>query len=137
MQSGLARSLARATRPAGLTRTTAPLAGAVRAQATAAAGLDQAHELPPYMIGDRQPGWPQGQIRPPFSKQQAKQTLPPDNKAIIRELETFHLPQQVTGSAEDIALGKKLVESWRTNGILQIQFPGQILIFIGFCHQKS
>ncbi|KAF2773782.1 Clavaminate synthase-like protein [Teratosphaeria nubilosa] len=58
----------------------------------------------------------------------AARTLPPDHKAEIRELDTFALPEVVTGSASDTYLGRQLVASWRKNGILQVQFPPRLQV---------
>ncbi|KAF7191482.1 2-oxoglutarate-dependent ethylene/succinate-forming enzyme [Pseudocercospora fuligena] len=61
--------------------------------------------------------------RPAFSVSKAASTLPPNHPARIRELQTFALPDEVTGSDSDRALGRELVAAWRKDGILQIQFP--------------
>ncbi|KAK2014486.1 2OG-Fe(II) oxygenase [Colletotrichum eremochloae] len=47
-------------------------------------------------------------------------TMPPGHKATVAQLETFTLPDRVTGSKGDIAMGKALVEAWRRDGILQV-----------------
>jgi hypothetical protein len=58
-----------------------------------------------------------------LDKAKAAATRPPDHPAEIGELSTFLLPDKVTGSQEDIALGNGLVDAWRRDGILQIAFP--------------
>ncbi|KKY23838.1 putative 2-oxoglutarate-dependent ethylene succinate-forming enzyme [Phaeomoniella chlamydospora] len=56
-------------------------------------------------------------------------TMPPNFKARVRQLETFTLPSQVTGTPGDRALGKALIDAWRRDGILQIQMqPEQIKV---------
>lgn len=47
-------------------------------------------------------------------------TMPPGYTARVGQLETFVLPEKVTGSAGDRAMGKALVDAWRRDGILQI-----------------
>ncbi|KAF4890371.1 2-oxoglutarate-dependent ethylene/succinate-forming enzyme [Colletotrichum fructicola] len=47
-------------------------------------------------------------------------TMPPGHKATVAQLETFTLPERVTGSKGDIAMGKALVDAWRRDGILQV-----------------
>ncbi|KAM7182662.1 hypothetical protein V8F33_014127 [Rhypophila sp. PSN 637] len=46
-------------------------------------------------------------------------TMPPGFKAHVAELGTFVLPDRVTGSVGDRALGKALVDAWRRDGIIQ------------------
>lgn len=43
-------------------------------------------------------------------------TMPPGFKAKVGCLETFQLPEQVTGSAGDMAMGKALVDAWKRDG---------------------
>lgn len=38
----------------------------------------------------------------------------------MTELRTFRLPETVTGSGSDVALGRQLIEAWQADGILQI-----------------
>ncbi|KAK2025069.1 2OG-Fe(II) oxygenase [Colletotrichum zoysiae] len=47
-------------------------------------------------------------------------TMPPGHEATVAQLETFTLPDRVTGSRGDIAMGKALVKAWRRDGILQV-----------------
>ncbi|KAK4187120.1 hypothetical protein QBC35DRAFT_385598 [Podospora australis] len=47
-------------------------------------------------------------------------TMPPGFKAQVGRLDTFELPDKVTGSKGDMALGKALVGAWRRDGIIQI-----------------
>ncbi|KAK1981531.1 2OG-Fe(II) oxygenase [Colletotrichum cereale] len=47
-------------------------------------------------------------------------TMPPGYKATVAHLETFTLPDCVTGSKGDLAMGKALVDTWRRDGILQV-----------------
>lgn len=47
-------------------------------------------------------------------------TMPPDAKATPVRLKTFQLPEKVTGSIADVAMGKEMVETWRRDGIFQI-----------------
>lgn len=42
--------------------------------------------------------------------------MPPGFKAKVGCLETFQLPEQVTGSAGDLAMGKALVDAWKRDG---------------------
>lgn len=50
----------------------------------------------------------------------AAATMPPGYKAKVGNLETFTIPESVTGSAQDKAMGKALIEAFRRDGILQI-----------------
>ena len=50
-------------------------------------------------------------------------TLPPYHPSHIAYLETFQLPERITGSASDRLLGRRLVEAWREDGILQVAIP--------------
>lgn len=47
-------------------------------------------------------------------------TMPPGYKAKVGCLETFQLPDSVTGSASDKAMGQALVKAWKRDGIFQI-----------------
>lgn len=46
--------------------------------------------------------------------------VPPGYKAYMGSLQTFVLPDTVTGSEQDQKLGKAIVEAWQKDGILQI-----------------
>jgi isopenicillin N synthase-like dioxygenase len=46
--------------------------------------------------------------------------MPPNSKAQVGHLQTFSLPDRVTGSAGDRALGKAMIDAWRRDGILQV-----------------
>jgi isopenicillin N synthase-like dioxygenase len=46
--------------------------------------------------------------------------MPAGYTARVGTLDTFQLPHYISGSHDDIILGKALVSSWRRNGILQI-----------------
>lgn len=43
-------------------------------------------------------------------------TMPPGYKAKVGCLETFQLPERVTGSAGDRTMGKALIEAWKRDG---------------------
>lgn len=47
-------------------------------------------------------------------------TMPPGHKAKVGCLETFDLPDRVTGSPSDKAMGQALVKAWKRDGIFQI-----------------
>ena len=47
-------------------------------------------------------------------------TMPPGYKAQVAHLETLVLPEKITGSASDRALGKAIIDTWRREGIIQI-----------------
>ncbi|KAF9873463.1 ethylene-forming enzyme [Colletotrichum karsti] len=47
-------------------------------------------------------------------------TMPPGYKATVAQLETFTLPDRITGSKGDVAMGKGLVDAFRRDGILQV-----------------
>ncbi|KAJ4405661.1 hypothetical protein N0V82_010283 [Gnomoniopsis sp. IMI 355080] len=47
-------------------------------------------------------------------------TMPPGHKAKVGSLETFQLPDRVTGSKSDKAMGQALVKAWKRDGIFQI-----------------
>lgn len=63
-----------------------------------------------------------------FDRAKAAQTFPPNQKGQIVELDTFVLPDAVTGCASDVALGKQLIKAWRKEGILQIEFPAELKV---------
>ncbi|USP78727.1 2-oxoglutarate-dependent ethylene succinate-forming enzyme [Curvularia clavata] len=46
--------------------------------------------------------------------------MPPGHKATVGQLQTFELPETLSGSAADKALGKSMIDAWRRDGILQI-----------------
>ena len=48
-------------------------------------------------------------------------TMPPGAKATPVQLKTFQLPEKVTGSLADVAMGKEMIETWRRDGIFQIE----------------
>jgi isopenicillin N synthase-like dioxygenase len=48
-------------------------------------------------------------------------TMPPNSKAKVGNLQTFSLPDRVTGSTGDRALGKAIVDACRRDGILQVE----------------
>jgi isopenicillin N synthase-like dioxygenase len=47
-------------------------------------------------------------------------TMPPGHKAVVGNLQTFELPESLSGSAADKALGKSMIDAWKRDGILQI-----------------
>lgn len=47
-------------------------------------------------------------------------TMPPGHKATVGHLQTFELPESLSGSAADKALGKSMIDAWKRDGILQI-----------------
>ena len=47
-------------------------------------------------------------------------TMPPGFDAAVGNLETFVLPEAVTGSVADVAMGRSLVAAWQRDGILQV-----------------
>lgn len=53
----------------------------------------------------------------------AAATHPPGHPAELGQLASFSLPEVITGSQADLALGKAIVDSWRKDGILQVTFP--------------
>ena len=61
-------------------------------------------------------------------------TLPPHHAARIGLLRTFALPVEVTGSAADRDLGRRLINAWRNDGILQVTHEPANNIF---GHSKS
>ena len=68
------------------------------------------------------------EVRPrgtPASASALGKTMPPGFKAHVAELGTFALPERVTGSVGDRALGKALVDAWRKDGIIQIAMSDQ------------
>jgi len=46
--------------------------------------------------------------------------MPPGHKAVVGNLQTFELPETLSGSAADKALGKSMIDAWKRDGILQI-----------------
>jgi isopenicillin N synthase-like dioxygenase len=55
----------------------------------------------------------------------AAHTIPPNHPATIGNLTTFALPSQVHGTEADYALGEQIVETWRKDGIFQVQMSGE------------
>jgi hypothetical protein len=47
-------------------------------------------------------------------------TMPPGLIASVRPIETFILPERVTGTISDQAIAEAMIRSWRRDGILQI-----------------
>ncbi|KAG8168526.1 hypothetical protein KVR01_001275 [Diaporthe batatas] len=47
-------------------------------------------------------------------------TMPPGHKATVGSLETFDLPDRVTGSPGDKAMGQAIIKAWKRDGIFQI-----------------
>ncbi|KAJ6442552.1 2OG-Fe(II) oxygenase [Purpureocillium lavendulum] len=47
-------------------------------------------------------------------------SMPPGFVATVGQLETFVLPEMVSGSVADVALGQSLIAAWRRDGILQV-----------------
>ncbi|KAI8939151.1 hypothetical protein NX059_004985 [Plenodomus lindquistii] len=47
-------------------------------------------------------------------------TMPPGHPATVGSLRTFELPESISGSAADKALGKSMIDAWKRDGILQI-----------------
>lgn len=56
---------------------------------------------------------------------QGANTLPPDHRARIGYLKTFHLPATVTGSGRDRELGRRIVDAIAGDGIFQIALPSE------------
>src|SRR5579862_594573 len=50
----------------------------------------------------------------------ARGTMPPNHIAKVGHLTTFALPLEVVGSQSDLALGHKMIDTWRKDGIFQI-----------------
>ncbi|KAF4505756.1 hypothetical protein G6O67_007672 [Ophiocordyceps sinensis] len=46
--------------------------------------------------------------------------MPPGFAATVGQLETFVLPEQVSGSVSDQAMAKAMIRAWRRDGILQV-----------------
>jgi isopenicillin N synthase-like dioxygenase len=51
--------------------------------------------------------------------------MPPGFTATVGQLETFVLPQRLSGSLSDRAMAKAMVNAWRRDGILQIAMSPQ------------
>jgi isopenicillin N synthase-like dioxygenase len=47
--------------------------------------------------------------------------IPPHHKAYVGHLKTFELPSAVGADEKCLALGKAVIDTWRTDGILQIK----------------
>ncbi|UPX12675.1 uncharacterized protein EKO05_0003215 [Ascochyta rabiei] len=58
-------------------------------------------------------------------KKKRGKTIPPGYRAHIGELKTFKLPLVVRGSLDDIELGKAMIRTWQSDGILQIKMDEQ------------
>ncbi|POR33302.1 2-oxoglutarate-dependent ethylene/succinate-forming enzyme [Tolypocladium paradoxum] len=50
----------------------------------------------------------------------AAATMPPGFTATVGQLETFILPEQVSGSVSDQAMATAMIDAWRRDGILQV-----------------
>lgn len=57
---------------------------------------------------------------PSFKTSPAAATMPPGFTATVGQLETFVLPEQVSGSVSDQAMARAMVDAWRRDGILQV-----------------
>ncbi|KAI9763557.1 MAG: hypothetical protein M1840_000419 [Geoglossum simile] len=71
------------------------------------------------------PSWTRGlaTVHPSPSATQppvARGTMPPNHVAKVGHLTTFALPQEVVGCQSDLALGQKMIDTWRKDGIFQI-----------------
>ena len=59
-----------------------------------------------------------------------RNTMPPGFSARVAQLETFVLPEKVTGSTSDINMASAMINAWHKDGILQIAMsPFQELIY--------
>ncbi|KAJ6783930.1 hypothetical protein PWT90_09319 [Aphanocladium album] len=47
-------------------------------------------------------------------------TMPPGFSARVGRLDTFRLPERITGSAADRSLARAMIEAWRRDGIFQV-----------------
>lgn len=47
-------------------------------------------------------------------------TMPPGFAATVGRLDTFCLPERITGSAADRSMARAMIEAWRRNGIFQV-----------------
>jgi isopenicillin N synthase-like dioxygenase len=52
-------------------------------------------------------------------------TVPPGYSASVGQLQTFTLPNTVTGTDSDRELGRRMVNTWRSDGIFQISISFQ------------
>lgn len=64
-------------------------------------------------------------LRRPVPAADPGTTMPPGFKAQVAQLNTFEMPERVTGSTGDQALGKALVDAWRRDGIIQIAMSAE------------
>jgi isopenicillin N synthase-like dioxygenase len=63
--------------------------------------------------------------------------MPPHHKAYVGTLRTFKLPHVVTADSGDLALGKTMVDTWRKDGIFQIQLTPAQGKLLQQCYAKS
>ncbi|PMB66371.1 2-oxoglutarate-dependent ethylene/succinate-forming enzyme [Beauveria bassiana] len=52
-------------------------------------------------------------------------TMPPGFTATVGRLNTFVLPNQITGSANDRSMARAMIEAWRRDGIFQVAMSPQ------------
>ncbi|OAA71551.1 2-oxoglutarate-dependent ethylene/succinate-forming enzyme [Cordyceps fumosorosea ARSEF 2679] len=52
-------------------------------------------------------------------------TMPPGFTATVGRLDTFCLPDKITGSAYDLSLARAMIQAWRRDGIFQIAMSAQ------------
>ncbi|CAK1368289.1 unnamed protein product [Cercospora beticola] len=81
------------------------------------------HRNEPVVQGSKGSQW-----RPNFDMARAQATMPPNHSAQVRELDTFELPVAVTGSDADRLLGRRLIDAWRKDGIIQVAFPENLRV---------
>ena len=79
-------------------------------------GVDKTSQLDGIKFPKGVPPPPKEDVRGDLGK-----TMPPGFHAHVADLGTFQLPERVTGSAGDIVLGKAIIDSWRSEGIIQIK----------------
>lgn len=77
-----------------------------------------------FLMTAKQVGWCRGFTRTMATHCHPSEglgmTMPPGYVAKVGHLQTFTLPERVTGSPSDFAKGKALVDAWRRDGILQV-----------------
>jgi isopenicillin N synthase-like dioxygenase len=68
--------------------------------------------------------------RPIPTHSRSAHTIPPNHPAKIGSLTTFDLPSSVNGTESDSALGERMIQTWRKDGIFQIRLTREQAVIL-------
>ena len=109
---------------ASIARSVAASSSSVRAMTTAVHAQPYAQFAPPpiaaFPYTPPRPDTLTTRITNPGAK-----TMPRGFSATVAQLETFQLPDKVTGSRGDRALGRAIVSAWCRDGIIQFSMDAR------------